>query len=129
MRDLKSLLAAFALTEDLDDIFIIADALDECPKNEEGRLRQEFLELITEVNAWSRSKIHLLVTSRPEPDVKEVLTPLVTTRAISIQGSQVKSDIQLYIRSQLLTDPKLKLWPSEVKKEMEKTLVAGADGM
>jgi hypothetical protein len=126
--DLKSVLALFAEMKELD-IFIVADALDECPKGREKGFREELLELIVEVKAWPISNIHLLVTSRPEPDIGEKLTPLLTTKAISIQGSEVESDIKLYIGSQLSTDPKLRKWSSEVKEEIEKTLIAGAKGM
>ncbi|KAH0533900.1 hypothetical protein FGG08_007482, partial [Glutinoglossum americanum] len=129
IHDLKSALALFAETKELDDIFIVTDALDECPKNKEKEFREELLELITEVKDWSTSNIHLLVTSRLEPDIEEALTPLLTARAISIQGSQVESDIKLHISSQLKTDPKLKQWPSEVKTEIEEALTAGANGM
>jgi len=131
MRDLKAVLELFAVIEEVD-VFIVADALDECPKNAEKlgeEPRKELLELITEIKAWSPSNIHLLLTSRPEPDIRETLTPLLKTEAISIQGSQVDSDIELHINSQLSTDSKLNNWPGEVKQEIEKTLTAGANGM
>jgi hypothetical protein len=112
--------------KDLEDVFIVIDALDECAK---GGEREELLALIEEIHAWSLLNIHLLVTSRPEPDIKAVLMPLVESQAISIQGSQVASDINLHIRDQLSADPKLKRWPSEVKAEIEKALEAGAKGM
>jgi hypothetical protein len=131
MRDLKAVLELFAVIEEVD-VFIVADALDECPKNAKKlgeEPRKELLELITEIKAWSPSNIHLLLTSRPEPDIRETLTPLLKTEAISIQGSQVDSDIELHINSQLSTDSKLNKWPGEVKQEIEKTLTAGANGM
>jgi hypothetical protein len=129
LHHLKEILAQFAVTEELHDIFIVADALDECPRNREGNLRAELLELITEINSWSPSNIHLLITSRPEQDIKEILTSLPTTRMISLHGSQVASDIKLHISSQLSTDPKLRTWPREEKAHIEKVLTMGANGM
>jgi ankyrin repeat domain-containing protein 50 len=124
---IRELNAALSLImKDFEDVFIVIDALDECAKSGE---RGELLTLIEEIHAWSLSKIHLLVTSRPEPDIKAVLMPLVKSQAISIQGSQVESDINLHTRSQLAADPKLKKLSSEVKAEIEKTLTAGAKGM
>jgi hypothetical protein len=38
MHDLRGALALFAVTKELNDVFIILDALDECPKNGESEL-------------------------------------------------------------------------------------------
>jgi hypothetical protein len=46
--------------------------------------REELLELIGKITAWGLAGLHLLVTSRPEPDI-EALTWLLTTPAIPIQ--------------------------------------------
>lgn len=112
--------------EDLQDVFIVIDALDECSKSEE---RDELLALIAEIHANSIPEIHLLVTSRLESDIQAVLMPLVESQTISIQGAQVGSDINLHVKSQLSEDSKLKRWPPEVKAEIEKTLASGANGM
>jgi ankyrin repeat domain-containing protein 50 len=124
MRELKTTLSR--IIKDLEDVFIVVDALDECPKNGD---RGELLEIITEIRAWSSSNMHLLVTSRLEPDIRETLTPLLTSQAISIQGAQVESDIKVHVVSQLAIDPRLKRWSSDIKTEIEKTLTAGANGM
>jgi ankyrin repeat domain-containing protein 50 len=123
MHDLKAALSVIA--KGFEDVFIIADALDECPKNGE---REELLGLIKEIKSWSPSNLHLLATSRQEPDIEEVLISL-TTLAISIQDSEVESDIKLHIAHELATHPKLKRWPSDIKIEIESILVAGANGM
>jgi ankyrin repeat domain-containing protein 50 len=123
MHELKAALSG--MVKDFEDVFIIVDALDECPKNGE---REELLGLITEMKSWSPSNLHLLATSRQEPDIKEALTSL-TNSAITIQGSEVESDIKLHIVRELATDPKLKNWSSDIKFEIESTLVAGANGM
>ena len=86
------------------------------PKEWEER---ELVELIIEMKSWSPSNLHLLVTSRPEPDIEEMLMPLLTVQAISIQGSQVESDIKVHVASQLATDPKLKGWSSDLKAHIE----------
>lgn len=120
-------LALFAVAKKLDTVFIVADALDECPND--GNLRKELLELMNEMCAQSPSNIHLLVTSRSEPDISELLLSLSTTRAIPIQGPQIESDIKLYICSEISTDSKLKKFPSKEKERIEKNLVARANGM
>lgn len=124
LRELKTMLSL--IVKDLDDVFIVIDALDECPKDGE---RAELLELIAEIESWSLPNFHLLVTSRQEPDIENALTPLLTSLAIPIQGSGVDSDIKLHIVSELATDSKLRKWSGDVKVEIENTLMAGANGM
>lgn len=124
MRELKTMLSL--VVKNLEDVFIVVDALDECPKDGE---RGELLELIREIESWSLSNFHLLVTSRQEPDIQGALTPLLTSIAIPVQGSEVESDIKLHIASELATDSKLRRLPDGVKAEIENTLAAGANGM
>ena len=119
--------ALFAVAEKFGDVFIVADALDECPKN--GNLREELLELIKDINTRSSSNIHLLVTSRPESDIEELLQSLSTTRVIPIQGSPIDADIKSYICNEISSDSKLKKFPIEEQKKIEKRLIEGADGM
>jgi hypothetical protein len=104
----------------------VVDALDECPPD--GR-REELLELIVEITVWGLAGLHLLVTSRPEPDIEEALTLLLTISAIPIQGESVELDIELHISQQLENDPKLMKWPKNVEEEIKYTLMAGANGM
>jgi hypothetical protein len=104
LQDLTAILRLFAVADELDDLFIVVDALDECPKDDGKELRNELLDLITEIKSWSSSNIHLLVTSRLEYDIKEKLAPLLTAPAISIQGSEVEGDIKKHIKDQLATE-------------------------
>lgn len=114
------------VVEELDHVFVVIDALDECPKNEG---REQLLVVITDIHSRSLDNLHVMVTSRREPDIEEALLPLLKTPAISLQGSQVDLDIRLHISSQLSTDPKLKKWPDETKAEIESALTSGANGM
>lgn len=124
LGDLKEML--FKVMEELDNVFTIIDALDECPKNGE---REQLLLAISDIKSKSLANLHVLVTSRREPDIEEALLPLLTIPAIPLQGSQVDLDIKLHISWQLATDPKLKKWSNEVKAEIENTLINGANGM
>jgi hypothetical protein len=116
----------FKVVENFKNVFIIIDALDECAKVGE---REDLLAMILNMKSRSLSSLHLLVTSRPEPDIKEALLPLLTIPAIPVEGSPVDFDIGLYVSWQLANDPKLKKWLPHIKAEIEKTLVAGANGM
>jgi len=112
--------------EDLENVFIVIDALDECPKDGE---RDQLLVAISDIKAISAGNIHILVTSRREPDIEDAVLPLVTVPVIPLQGSYVDMDIQMHISHQLATDPKLKKWSIEVKEEIESALTKGANGM
>jgi hypothetical protein len=118
------MLASFV--DDFDNAFIVIDALDECPKDGE---RSELLAALSDIKPRSMDNFHLLVTSRREPDIEATLSPLLTTPAISLQGSHVDLDIQSHISHQLATDPKLKKWSPDIKEEIEQALRAGANGM
>jgi hypothetical protein len=78
--------------------YVIIDALDECAD------REELLELVQEMNELRT--VQILVTSRKEKDIEEVLKTLVTCQ-VCIQDAQL-DDIQLHIRHQLKNDRKLK---------------------
>ncbi|MCJ1345324.1 hypothetical protein MMC31_003531, partial [Peltigera leucophlebia] len=117
----------FAVAKNFDTVFIVADALDECPID--GKLREELLDLIKDMSTQSSSNVHLLVTSRAEQDISERLFPLSTTRAISIQSSKIDSDIKSYICHEISKDSKLKSFPAGQQENIQRTLLAGANGM
>ena len=114
------------IIKEFEEVFFVVDALDECPKTCE---QEELLAVIAEIKSWSPLKLHLLVTSRLEPDIEEALSPLLTSSAIPIQGFQIDLDIRLHVADQLASDPKLKRWSKDVKMEIENALVEGAGGM
>src|SRR6266576_3798195 len=60
-------------------IFLVIDAIDECP-NFSGTpsAREEVLELIEELVEFELSNVHLCVTTRPEIDIRAVLEPLTS---------------------------------------------------
>ncbi|KAJ5353699.1 hypothetical protein N7541_006263 [Penicillium brevicompactum] len=57
------------------DVYLVFDALDECPENEESKERAlvlDFFERLLE-RQGKEARVHILVTSRPEQDIKERL--------------------------------------------------------
>src|SRR6267154_1111105 len=60
-------------------VYIVVDALDECP-NFPGRpsAREEVLELVEELVNLKLQNVHLCVASRPEMDIRVVLEPLMS---------------------------------------------------
>lgn len=109
------------------EVSLLVDALDECPSD--GGVRQEFCATLAEFSSWGLSNLHILATSRREPDIEEALSQISAMTAISIQNQVVDTDVGLHVRSQLASETKLKKWPYHIKDEIEVTLVAGANGM
>jgi hypothetical protein len=112
---LKNLIASFT------NVYIIVDAIDECPKTDDER--DELLAVVLEI---SHSGSQLLVTSRLEIDIAEAFK---LEAKISIDKVIVGADIKLHIANELATDIRLRKWSSDIKDDIEKTLVEGSNGM
>ena len=111
-------------------IYVVVDALDECP-NFPGRpsARDEVLELIEQLVDLKLPNLHLCTASRPEMDIKTVLEPL-TTLIISLHDeSGQKDDIIKYIKSAVRSDRSMRRWKEEDKQLVVDTLSVKADGM
>jgi hypothetical protein len=111
-------------------IYIVVDALDECP-NFPGRpsARDEVLELIEEVVELKLPNLHLCAASRPEMDIRTVLEPLTTLKiSLHDEGGQ-KEDILKYIESVVHSDRRMRKWREEDQNLVIDTLSQNADGM
>jgi len=113
-----------------DPIYIIVDALDECP-NFPGRpsAREEVLEFVEELVCLELPDVHLCVASRPEMDIRMVLE-LLTPLQISLHDEiGQKEDIIKYINSVVRSDRNMRRWNEEDKQLVVDTLSDKADGM
>jgi hypothetical protein len=111
-------------------IFIVLDAIDECP-NSAGTPspRENVLEVVEWLSELHYSHLSICVTSRPEADIEDVLGPLASY-TISLHGeSGQKEDIVNYIKWFINSDPKARKWRKEDKDLVLKMLSEGADGM
>jgi len=111
-------------------IYIIIDALDECP-NFPGRpsAREEVLKLIKELVDLKIPNVHLCVASRPEVDIQTVLEPLTSLQMVLHNESGQKADIIEYIKSVVRSDWRMRKWKEEDKQLVVDTLSDKADGM
>ena len=112
-------------------VYLIIDALDECPSTSTipPPPRKELLELLVQLVELRVANLRICVTSRPETDLKAVLEPL-TFRSISIHDERGQmEDIENYIRSVVDTDPKNRQWKQEDKQLVIDVLTERADGM
>ena len=112
------------------EIFIIVDALDECP-NLSGTpsAREEILDLIEELVDLKLPNVHLCVTSRPEIDIRTVLDPLTSLKISLHDEIGQKEDILEYIKSAVRSDRRMRKWKEEDKELVVDTLSLKAGGM
>lgn len=110
-------------------VYIVIDALDECP-NTTGMSspRDKVMELVEDLVDLQVPNLRICITGRPEPDIHFVLDSL-TFRFISLhdQPGQMK-DIVDYIKFVFDTDPKMRKWKPADKKLAIETLTEKADG-
>jgi len=111
-------------------IYIIIDALDECP-NASGipTAREQVLELVRELAHLRLPNLYLCVTSRPEVDIRTILEPLVPLPVSLHDQNGQKEDIIEYIRSIVENDSRMKKWREEERSLVVETLSRRADGM
>jgi hypothetical protein len=88
----------------LAPVYIIVDALDECPNTSTTSVqtsRAEVLNLLEEVIKSRIPNLRICVTSRPEADIKKVLDPLIPA-AFPFMTRQDKSETLKSISSRSL---------------------------
>jgi hypothetical protein len=111
-------------------IYIIVDALDECPDvSGTPSAREEVLELVEELVGLNLSNLHLCVASRPEIDIRKSLEPLEPLQISLHDERGQKNDIIEYIKSVVHSDRKMRGWRDEDKELVIKVLSEKADGM
>ena len=111
-------------------IYIVVDALDECPDTSGVESpRERVLSLITDLVELHLPHLHICVTSRPEIDIRNRLEPL-TSLCISLQDqTNHQEDIAKYIRSEVDFIAKAERWREDDKGLVIATLTEKADGM
>ena len=112
-------------------IYIVLDALDECPDCPGLPPRSEILQLVKELVDLRLCGLNICATSRPEIDIRAVLEPLAF-RSVSLHDeSGQKADIADYVRNIVNSSPSaaMKRWRADDKNLVIETLTERADGM
>ena len=111
-------------------IYIIIDALDECPDSSGMPTpREGVLNLLEELLQLGLPNLRICVTSRPEVDIQNALGPLANTSvSLHDQSGQIK-DISDYVRSVAYSDKKMRSWRVDQKELVIGELSNKADGM
>ena len=113
-------------------IFIILDALDECPDcSGLPPPRTEVLQFVKELVYLRLPRLYICATSRPEADIRAALEPLAF-RSVSLHDeSGQKADIAGYVRNIVSSSPSVAMrrWRADDRNLVIKTLTERADGM
>ena len=115
-----------------DPIFVIVDALDECPDTSGVQSpREKVIALIEELAGLRLPNLRLCITSRPNIDIRNILEPLTSTfNRVSLHDEDgQKKDIANYVSSVVYSDKKIMSWRENDKELVVKTLSVRAGGM
>jgi hypothetical protein len=111
-------------------IYIIIDALDECPIiSGSSSPRDKVMELVEELVSSHIPDLRICVTSRPEADIISILEPLAY-HSVSLHGESGQvQDIAEYVRSFIQTNHETRRWKGADKQLVIDVLTRKADGM
>lgn len=112
------------IIESYTEVYIIIDALDKSPP---GRMRDSVLDVLAEIQKWAIRHLHILVTSRDEPDIRVELESL-NVKEFLIPNSEVDKDITKYVQENLRSQRALRKWSNSFE-DIERSLTTRANGM
>lgn len=117
------------LLQSFENVYVFLDALDECAGDNSGSCDQwdELYETINLIRGWTIPGLHMLTTSRDDPEIRDALCPS-TEESISMKNPAVNSDIALFIDTQLKSRKRLRKW-SESHELIKSELLRRADGV
>jgi hypothetical protein len=111
-------------------IFLIVDALDECPNTSAlSSPREKVLKLLEDLIDSQHPNLRICVTSRPEADIKVVLEPKSFCSVSLHDESGQKEDIENYIKSVTNMNRNMRKWKPEHRQLVVDILTERADGM
>ena len=99
--------------------YIIIDSLDECTE------RDKVLKWIKKIDSQNMSNLHMVIASRPEQDIGDVVGRLANVRSVDMAGGAVNNDIETYIEQQVSgTD-----WDEGTRERVKEALMNDAQEM
>ncbi|TVY80393.1 hypothetical protein LSUE1_G004399 [Lachnellula suecica] len=124
--------ALVATVHGFDDVYVVLDALDECPSRSDER--EKLLESIGRIHDLDAQNLHFLCTSRREADIERVFRSVVGPDSefdidLSFRQNAINRDIGFHIDRTLQTDKAFSTWDDDWGNEVRTTLVEKADGM
>ncbi len=111
-------------------VYLVVDALDECPSTSSlSSPREKLLSFLEDLVEAQLPNLRICVTSRPEVDIEAILEPLAF-RSVSLHDERgQKDDIIKYIESTVNTNKNMQNWNPEHRQLVIDVLTKKADGM
>jgi DNA replication protein DnaC len=106
-------------TSSSDHLYLIFDGLDEAPK-EQQELFLEFLKNISE----AKSRVHIMVTSRPSVEAFKEVYPLI----VEVTKEKVLGDMRMVVGNRINTFGRLRKFSPRAKAIIRRTVLKHADG-
>ena len=112
------------------EIYIVVDALDECP-NFSGypTPREQVLTILQEIVELRLPHVHFCIMNRPEVNIRDALRVLAVHNVSLHEQAGKFQDISDYIKSVVYSDPKMRRWREDDKQLVTKILTKKAGGM
>jgi hypothetical protein len=112
------------LIQRFEHVYILLDALDECPRN---GMREQLLDVLEEVRGWGLGGLHLFISSRDELDIRESINPS-SDQIVTMRNAGTQKDITDYIYSRLTSDRRLRKY-LPYREKIQEVLSQGAQGV
>ena len=128
--ELKACLKDMLKVPEQATVYIIIDALDECPITTGlPTPRGKVLKVVEELVKLRIPNLRICVTSRPEADIIPILEPLAyRSVSLHVESGQVQ-DIAEYVMSVILTGEEMQRWKDTDKQLVIDELIKKANGM
>ena len=112
------------------ELYIVVDALDECPIFPGYPTpREQVLEVLRELVVLHLPHVHFCFTSRPEVDIRNAMKDLADHNVSLHNQVGQNRDISKYIKFIFSSDPQIQRWTEKDKKLAKDTLLRRARGM
>jgi len=127
---LRKALESMLAIRDQAPIYIVIDALDECPDSTDTPSpREKVLSLVEWLVELRCSNLWVSVTSRTEADIQAILQPLASHKVSLHTETGQGEDITNYIKWFVNSNQKTRKWREQDKELVIEKLSKRADGM
>lgn len=106
-------------------VFLVIDALDECPELARDKDLKELLDTLCSPEGHN---LRLLITSRPEPDIRKHIFSRATHSLSFHDSYKHMEDLRHHIETQL-SDRDSYNWPDDVRTTAQRVLFEKSKGM
>ncbi|KZP27831.1 hypothetical protein FIBSPDRAFT_655367, partial [Athelia psychrophila] len=96
------------------------DSLDECGD------KIQLLRWIETMASSQTDRVHLVLTSRLEPDITIRLNRITRLRPVTFEALALKEDIRIYVEEHVSS---INYWSEDIKALVKNAVFGGADGM